>query len=276
MKNLKSVLFAFLIVIFLIPQITLASWWNPFSWKIFNKKTDTSPSISLVSENTELKDTKPVNDSSEEIEKLKKQIEDLQNKQIDTPVKNIEAKKVTPPVDNSELIKKQVQEQLEAELRKQKEAEEALVAVDQEPEIIAGPKFEVFGPRQIVFENPSHGGFDILVRVTADTEKIYIPKTTTDSTKSMLAGFSYSIKGDSFRGIQNSEVDCSTSRTINKIEYCSIGIGKSSDVTATVWLTPNESGTYGLLFENINYLRGDNYFKGVFDINRETQKIYVR
>ncbi len=92
----------------------------------------------------------------------------------------------------------------------------------------------------------------------------------------MLAGFSYSIIGDSFRGNQNSQVDCSTSTTINKVEYCSIGVGKSSDITATVWLTPNESGTYGLLFENINYLRGDNYIKEVFNINKETQKIYVR
>ncbi len=274
MKNLKRVLFSFLIVIILIPQITFASWWNPFSWKIFNHKVDQSPSISLINENKELNYIQSADNSSEEIEKLKKQIEDLQNKQTDIPVKNIETKKVTSTVDNSELIKKQVQEQLEAKLKAQKE-KEALVVVDQEEENVDGPDFEVIAVRQTIFENPSYGGFEIEIMVTANEEKIYIPKTTTDSTKA-ITGFTYSIKGDAFRGNQNSEVNCSTSTTIKSIEYCSIGIGKSSDITTTVWLTPNESGNYGLLFEDINYLYGENHLSGAFNINEVTQKIYVR
>jgi len=274
MKNLKRVLFSFLIAIILIPQITFASWWNPFSWKMFNRKADTPTSISSVNENKELNTAKPTDNSSEEIEKLKKQIEDLQNKQINTPTKSIEVKKTTPLVDNSELIRKQVQEQLEAKLKADKEQE--ALTISQAQEKADNPNFQVLYARQTIFENPSHGGFDIKVRVTADKEKIYVPKTTTDSTKEMITGFSYSVKGDAFRGRQSSDVECSTYRTIRNTEYCSIEIGKSLDITTTVWLTPNESGTYGLLFENINYLHGDNYFTGVFNMNKETQKIYVK
>lgn len=50
MKNIKPVLFSFLIAIILIPQITFASWWNPFSW--FKKKIE-APQITQVVPKTE-------------------------------------------------------------------------------------------------------------------------------------------------------------------------------------------------------------------------------
>ena len=71
----KYILVSFLVVLVL-PSLALASWWNPFSWGIFNKKTQTpvvDPTIQ--------------NGSSDEIQRLKQQIEDLK-KQKSQPLTN--------------------------------------------------------------------------------------------------------------------------------------------------------------------------------------------
>ena len=123
MKN-KTFLFIpiFPISLFIIPQMTFASWWKPNTWKIFNKKTEvkteqkiiaTSTPNNVISQ-TEKATTTPTlsrssgqsvgaekieqkseeakkNDQSKEIEKLKKEIvpkncnlEDIRNnKKID-------------------------------------------------------------------------------------------------------------------------------------------------------------------------------------------------
>jgi hypothetical protein len=44
MKKYFKYLFTILLVCFIIPQIAFASWWNPFSWKIFNR-TDTKTQV---------------------------------------------------------------------------------------------------------------------------------------------------------------------------------------------------------------------------------------
>lgn len=56
MKNKINIVFVFLLLIVLIPQVTYASWWNPFTWKIFNKKSENTQQVSKVPsiEKTEL------------------------------------------------------------------------------------------------------------------------------------------------------------------------------------------------------------------------------
>ena len=66
----KYILVSFLVVLVL-PSLALASWWNPFSWGIFNKKTQTPVVAPIVS-----------NGSSDEIQKLKQQIEDLKKQKV--------------------------------------------------------------------------------------------------------------------------------------------------------------------------------------------------
>ena len=102
----------FAISLFIIPQMTFASWWKPNTWKIFNKKSEvkteqkiiaTSTPNNVISQ-TEKATTTPTlsrsssqsvgaekieqkseevkkNDQSKEIEKLKKEVEVLKQKQ---------------------------------------------------------------------------------------------------------------------------------------------------------------------------------------------------
>jgi hypothetical protein len=49
MKNTYKFLIIILLVVFIVPQVALASWWNPFSWgiwsKIFNKPQTQNPVV---------------------------------------------------------------------------------------------------------------------------------------------------------------------------------------------------------------------------------------
>lgn len=76
MKNHFSKLVLLSMVGFLvIPQITLAAWWNPFTWRVVNKLSSfkvqrwatTTPEVT--------------NNQSSEVDALKKEIEELKNKQ---------------------------------------------------------------------------------------------------------------------------------------------------------------------------------------------------
>jgi hypothetical protein len=71
MKKYISVLF---LLVFIIPSVAFASWWNPFSWKIFHKKE--------VAPQTQINIQK---NSDEKINELQKQLDDLKNeKEIST------------------------------------------------------------------------------------------------------------------------------------------------------------------------------------------------
>jgi len=107
-----------LIVAILIPQVAFAAWWNPFSWKIFtrifNTKTETAQTATTTDNES---------DSDNEIEKLLKKVEELEEKvnkqggggssnasQKITPVSNQATKSVTPAstqssgLSNSQLV----------------------------------------------------------------------------------------------------------------------------------------------------------------------------
>lgn len=64
-NNIYKILFIFAISILIVPQVTLAAWWNPFTWKIFNK----TPEINVQSAN-----------QSSELEKLRSEVEELKKK----------------------------------------------------------------------------------------------------------------------------------------------------------------------------------------------------
>src|SRR3989338_51356 len=115
MKN-KTILFItfFAISLFIIPQMTFASWWKPNTWKIFNKKFEvkieqkriaTSTPNNVISQTEKATTTEKIeqkseevrkpkaassladtsakkNDQSKEIEKLKKEVEVLKQKQF--------------------------------------------------------------------------------------------------------------------------------------------------------------------------------------------------
>jgi len=97
---MKKYLLVLLLVIFIIPSIAFASWWNPFSWFenwTFHKTEITQPAIPTGSQslqdlnnpylhpNAEPADTpsttttEPTNNSTDEVQKLQKEINDLKN-----------------------------------------------------------------------------------------------------------------------------------------------------------------------------------------------------
>jgi hypothetical protein len=139
--------------------------------------------------------------------------------------------------------------------------------------LITNTEFSISRLTQTIFKKLgyySYGGYEVVMVVSALNEDIYIPKTTTDST-SGITGFVYSIGGDSFRGKQKSQVECS----IYESNYCWIKKGKTSEVSVTVWLTLEESGNYSVKFNEMNFRRGANGQIETFSINKETQKIYI-
>ena len=83
------------------PSIANAAWWNPFSWKVFNK-TIAPPAIppSLTEASNIPPDT---SDKSAEIIKLKREIEELKKKNDQSSAK---PKLSTPPVAAPKIIPK--------------------------------------------------------------------------------------------------------------------------------------------------------------------------
>ncbi|HEY0010523.1 MAG TPA: hypothetical protein VGB97_01250 [Candidatus Paceibacterota bacterium] len=125
--------------------------------------------------------------------------------------------------------------------------------------------------RNTIFKAEGYGGFEIEFIATASGADIYIPMTTTDSTRGET-GVSYTLKGDDFSGLQLSKVSCSTKAK----GYCKIKNGKSSPITATVWLTPKESGNYAVQFTTLGYKVGNTKEDlTTLKLNKKTETLYL-
>lgn len=75
MKKILITLALVAVVSIGIPSISYAAWWNPFTWKIFNRTIEIKPQTELKTEN-----------QSTEIEALKKEVEELKKKSQPTNV----------------------------------------------------------------------------------------------------------------------------------------------------------------------------------------------
>lgn len=78
---------------FIIPSVAFASWWNPFSWKIFQKKEPTQQVQVEIQKTPE-----------EKISELQKQLDELKKQQTDSTSSKInpttQIKNTTPKADN--------------------------------------------------------------------------------------------------------------------------------------------------------------------------------
>lgn len=81
MKTYKQVFLIFAIGVFIVPQIAFAAWWNPLSWSIWNifRPTPHTQQVQVATTTAAVTEQK-TNDQSAEIEKLKKEVEDLKKK----------------------------------------------------------------------------------------------------------------------------------------------------------------------------------------------------
>jgi len=148
MKKYFAVLF---LIAFIVPSVASASWWNPFSWKIFQKK-EVAPQVQVETQKT----------SEEKISELQKQLDDLKKEQPDSKPSTFkkEVKKDTPVVDNSAIIKAQ-QDTL---IAKQKADEQA---------IIDAQKVEAERQAQLEAEKQAKADYDKYIKeIREETERI--------------------------------------------------------------------------------------------------------
>src|SRR3989344_4604580 len=90
MKNYKHIFVIVAVGIFVVPQIAMAAWWNPFTWKIFTfKKTPKTEMQEIKTATTTPIQATTTSNVSSEIEQLKKEIENLKKKQT--------TKSIVPP-----------------------------------------------------------------------------------------------------------------------------------------------------------------------------------
>ena len=115
-----------------------------------------------------------------------------------------------------------------------------------------------------------YGAYELVLKVQANVDDIYIPMTTTDTVSASEIGFSYSIVGPEFRGVQNSDVSGCTNFNNN---FCKFKVGQDKYITVTVWIYPDSdsNGNYSVNFGTVTYYEGDE--RKEFVVDRETAKI---
>lgn len=121
---MKKYLPALFLIVFLAPSVALASWWNPFTWKVF-KKREPAPQVQVI--NAEKEKT-----PEEKIVELQKQLDELKTQKTTTePIKEIvntkEVKKNTPVVNSNQSSKQLEEAKKEAELKAKFAEQDALI-----------------------------------------------------------------------------------------------------------------------------------------------------
>lgn len=101
--KIKNVVSVFLIVLVLTPQITFASWWNPFTWKIFKR----SPKVELQNQVLPKEEIAEIKNDNEDrpISNLQKTFQELDKKYSNTDnlSKAIESNK-TKTTENKAIL----------------------------------------------------------------------------------------------------------------------------------------------------------------------------
>lgn len=261
-KKYIKVLYLLFFVVLLTPKIALAVWWNPTSW--FNNWSF----LSKKGSQTELLEKR--------IQELENQIQEKNSlpKTIDLPI----AENAEPQVKEEKIPVNKNTTQTNTPTKNTTSIDSNInqpqtttpVAQQQMSDF----EFEVTRVTQSIFEETSttyaYSGYEITVKLTANKDDIYIPMTTTDSTNG-LTGFIYSVVGDHFRGDQESKVSCSK-RNDN---LCKIAKGESNEITTTVWLFPELSGTYGVMFDKMKVGVGSGGEFKTYNIGETTESIHI-
>jgi len=126
-KYYLKIVYIMVVILLAAPQVASASWWNPFSWSIFNK-TDNKNQILEKKiqelENKIINNTVTVTPTPKEISTT--------TTVVNHPVEKKKVKKDEPSVDNSLFIQAQIKAQVEAQLKEK--AEQAALVEKQKAE----------------------------------------------------------------------------------------------------------------------------------------------
>lgn len=101
-----------LLAVLIVPSVVLASWWNPFSWKIFHKKVSQAPVTANLNNGGTV-------DPNEEIAKLQNRIDELKRQQGVVG----EAGKSSTALENKDALISEIKAQVTAELQKKAKEE---------------------------------------------------------------------------------------------------------------------------------------------------------
>ena len=88
---MRSKIFVSVAILILLPQVTFASWWNPFTWKIFNKPV-------------EVKIEKTITSSVEELKKKTSPAVSVPKPYIPPTVSNTNSEQPKPQIQNSKPV----------------------------------------------------------------------------------------------------------------------------------------------------------------------------
>lgn len=274
----KYILIIFLLII-TYPTVTFAAWWNPLTWfNNWNPSRRTEKTEVLENKiNTlehKLKLVEMQNDNNNFEIETETAIENGQTEKnanqlkysIPTKIVNPTVSTITDTVPEKPIIK--IEEDIIEKRTVTKPEESNLdIAISQDDISNSFPIVDV-----TIFED-GYGGYRLRTMISAGNKDIYIPKTTSDSTRG-YTGFSYSIIGSDFNGYQRSEVSCSIINNNN----CKIKAGDTSEISVQIWLVPkfHESGNYAVRFNNIGYRYEPNgQAMYTLALDRESDKIYI-
>jgi len=276
MKKYLSIL---LLVVFIIPAIASASWWNPFSWKIFRKKNINpivvSQQINLNKPQEELKKEqkeaeKQIKNTSKEIEKLKKDLVVSEKKILTDTKKTISAEEQKALDDKYRKEQEEKQRQID-ELTKQltilnntvqKITENTNIQQNENPvvplenkqvvsnNIISTPEVAKIKTIPVVSFLPNSNNTQLvgsLVFGNISDEPYFLNKVSVhvETKDGLVDGDVYNLGVDD-KGCPSSTCTFNTNRTFNK----------SGPLTIPVYadVKPNKSGSYKIIFDNISLM----------------------
>ncbi len=165
-----------------------------------------------------------------------------------------------------------------AEQQSQSEPEVTTPEPEEEPEPIANPQttFEVVAIRQTAYPDGyggTYGSYEMEISISSTEADILVPPSTSNTIGTGDIGFSYTIAGDSFRGIQDSKINCG----LKQDGFCKIkNDGRARNITVTIFIYPDEesNGNYAVNFEKVYYYK--NGSKQEYSVNRQTASINLQ
>ncbi len=255
---MKKISQALLVIVIITPSIAYASWWNPLSWlsRWSNLNKPENKTEILEMRIKELEEKLNVSSNATSTNKVILKPETAKPKFQRDSVKTSESK-----VKVIEIKKKDVEA-----------TDPAIGAVK-----VITPDITINEPFLTQSKFSGYGAYEIRLKIKANNDDIYIPLTSTDSTKGRT-GFSYYIKGGEFKGLQKSKVSCSQikeNKPIDGSTSCFISKGQTLEVIATVWLTNLQFGNYSLVFNKLGYFTESDYAMKTYLLDKETEILYL-
>lgn len=117
-KIFLTITFILVLSLFIIPKVALAAWWNPFTWRIFNR---TDAKTEVLEKRIQELESKLGDSATTTATSIQKEAS------VTTSITKKEVKQIVQEVDNYAVIQAQIREQVEAQL-KAKADQDALIA----------------------------------------------------------------------------------------------------------------------------------------------------